>query len=372
MALVHENIGDFVLFPRDHSYHSMGSEEDIQSLNSSYEPYPTMSNYPPSAYYNSSHYPFESSKSQERQRFTPAGSPSPSISQAFDHPSSTTLSSASGASVQSTASSAVGSPYAHATHNLPCQDQWTESHQGLGIAPGVVQNNDGFGQDMAQWHGMDDGLIYDSSKFQDSFVGESEKVLLSPVSPSCSISLSVSSCSAQQDFLPAFSLPAQSMASNQSGNGRDLTIDTILEEANSKIQSPPAISPVSTSSTMASPLITQVNRRSFSSPVAPSSFKAPTTPASAMSPFSPNVAFPPRAQQQDSHRPSVTTGRARKTSTSSLDRYSPYGHPIPAAENAERFSFIQSQSPFFGQSSGRFIPPLESSCWFSLRVLFLS
>ena len=371
MALVHENIADFVLYPRGPSYTSMGSEADINGLNPGFEPYTAMPNYPPPAYYyNQPHYPFESSKSHEQQRFTPARSPSPSMSQALEHPPSTTLSSASGASVQSTTSSAVGSPYTHATHNLPSQDQWTESHHGLGIASGVVHSNDGFGQDMAQWGGIDDGLIYDSSKLQDSFVGESEKVLLSPISSSCSVSFPVPSCSAQQDYLPAFPLPSKAIASKRSGDERDITIDTILEEANSKIQSPCTISPATTCSTMASPVAAHVDTGHFSPPIAPNPFKSPTTPASAMSPFLPSAAFPPRVQR-GSRGQSVMAGRAQKASTSPIDRYTPYKRQTVAAERQEQISSVRSQSSFFGQSSGRFIAPLESSCWFSLRALVL-
>ena len=367
MALVHENVGDFVLFPRDPPYHhNMGSEDDINGLNSSYEQYPSMPAYSSAAYYNTPHYLFESAKSQDHHGFTPAGSPCPSISQALDHPPSTTLSSASGASVQSTASSAVGSPYSHATHNLPSQDQWTESHHGLGIASGVVHSNDGFGQDIPQWGGMENEMIFDSSKLQDNFVGESEKVSSSPVSPSCSAPLSMPSCSASQVFPSGFSFPSQAVAPTSSGNGRNITIDTILEEVNCTIQSSP--SPTSTCATSVSPVCVPLNPGSMSSPRIARSFRSPTTPASAMSPSFPSPAYSPRSRQPGLRRPSLTssnTSRAQRTSVSPTETYSPYVRSLPVPELQEQFPFVQSSSPFFGQSSGRFIPPLQSSCWFS-------
>ena len=374
MALVHESIGDFVLFPRDPSYHSMAPENDTHGLTSSYDSYSSMAAYPaaPPAYYNTSHYLYESTKPQEQQRFTPARSPSPSISQAFEHPPSTTLSSASGASVQSTASSAVGSPYSHATHNISSHDQWTESQHGLGIASGLVHSNDGFGHEMTQWGGIEDGLMFDNSKLQDSFVGESEKVLSSSISSSCSMPLPTSSSSAPQAFLPQFPIEPRTMASDPSTAGRNITIDTILEEVNSTIQSSPrTVSPASANSTRVSPLVAQASHGSFSSPIAPRSFKSPTTPASAMSPFFQSPALPQQNRQRVPRRHSVTASRAQNPSASPADRYSPYSRPNPVAQPTDQFPSVQSQNPFFGQSSGRFIPPLESSCWFSL-ILSLS
>ena len=371
MALVQETISDFVLFPRDPSYHNMESEDDTSGLNTSYDPYPSMSAYSaPPAYYNAPHYFFESAKPQDQHRFTPVGSPSPSISQALDHPPSTTLSSASGASVQSTASSAVGSPYSHATHNLPSQDQWTESHHGLGIASGVVHSNEDFGRDMAQWGGMENELLFDSSKLQDSFIGESENLpSSSPISRNCLASLSIPSCSAPQDFISGYSLPHQSVASNPSGNSRNVTIDTILEEVNSTIQSSPrTASPISTSSTRISPVTAPTKH----SPQGHRSFRSPTAPASAMSPSFPNTSFASWTQRRGPQRQSVMTGpdsKSPRNSVSPTDRHAPYARPFSGPESQAHFPSFHSSSPFFGQSSGRFIPPLQSSCWFSLLIL---
>lgn len=108
---------------------------------------------------------------QYHQRYTSSGSASPSISQSLDHPPST-LSSASGASGQSTASSTVGSPYSLATHSLTSQDAWSEPNQGLGIAPDIV-HNDGFTQDIFSSSSLENDLCFQGGKFPDNFVGES-------------------------------------------------------------------------------------------------------------------------------------------------------------------------------------------------------
>lgn len=107
---------------------------------------------------------------QRQPRYASSGSASPSIPQSLDNPPST-LSSTSGASGRSTASSTVGSPYSLATHSLPGQDTWSESNQGLGIAPDIVRN-DGFTHDAFPGSSIESELCYQDAKFSDSFVGE--------------------------------------------------------------------------------------------------------------------------------------------------------------------------------------------------------
>ncbi|KAL8729846.1 MAG: hypothetical protein Q9166_004487 [cf. Caloplaca sp. 2 TL-2023] len=127
-----------------------------------------------SHYYNASHFLMDGPKDQTQryqQRHTPSGSASPSIPQSLEHPPST-LSSASGASGQSTASSTVGSPYSLVTHSIPGQDAWSEPHQGLGIAPDII-HNDGFPQDVFPNGGLENELCFHDPKFPDSFVDPS-------------------------------------------------------------------------------------------------------------------------------------------------------------------------------------------------------
>ncbi|KAL8782824.1 MAG: hypothetical protein Q9213_005063 [Squamulea squamosa] len=127
-----------------------------------------------SHYYNASNFASDSLKDYSEaypQRHTPSGSASPSVLQSLEHPPSI-LSSTSGASGQSTASSTVGSPYSLPTHSLPSQDTWGELNQGLGIAPGII-HNDGFSQDAFPSGGLESDMCFKEGKFPDSFVDPS-------------------------------------------------------------------------------------------------------------------------------------------------------------------------------------------------------
>lgn len=112
-----------------------------------------------------------------QQRYTPSGSASPSFAQSLDHPPST-FSSASGASGQSKTSSTAGSPYSLAAHHRPHQDSWSESHQGLGIAPGILHSGS-FTRDDFSGGTLEGELFFPEGKLSDSFVGESGRFALS-------------------------------------------------------------------------------------------------------------------------------------------------------------------------------------------------
>ena len=196
MALVHESIGDFVLFPRDQAYcdpRSTDFRQGFAGFDSDHAntiamqqqyPHPGIASFDHSSsmpvyssgqsnYYNATDFLFDGSKDHTRpyqQRQTPSGSVSPSLPQSLDHPPST-LSSTSGASGQSTTSSTVGSPYSLATHSLPGQDTWADLNQGLGIAPDII-HNDGFPQDPFPSGGLENEFCFQTGKFSDSFVGE--------------------------------------------------------------------------------------------------------------------------------------------------------------------------------------------------------
>ncbi|KAL9011980.1 MAG: hypothetical protein Q9173_003222 [Seirophora scorigena] len=105
---------------------------------------------------------------QHQPRYASSGSASPSIPQSLDNPPST-LSSTSGASGRSTASSTVGSPYSLATLSLPGQDTWSESNQGIGVAPDI-DRKDGFTHDAFSGSSIESELCYQDAKFSDSFV----------------------------------------------------------------------------------------------------------------------------------------------------------------------------------------------------------
>ena len=396
MAKVYSSVNDFVLFPRDQPY--MGTlDPRLDNFNNmhyqpnsisnmhrhggfsgeastSYESYPPVSAYSsaPSAFFGAPNVPYESQKGnmgRPLRRQTPPGSPSPSISQAFDHPPST-LSSASGASAQSTASSADGSPYASATHILPYEDKWSGPLQGLGIAPGIV-SSESFSQDSFPSANFEHDLMLENNKFP-NYVGECGEnfPLSSSLSQSCA-SL-VSSGLASQISVPAF--PSWRLALDMTTGTKDATIDSILQEANSKIQKPvQLISPVSAA---ASPASFTSKHQTTSSTQRKTSYRSPLTPASAASRFPSCVTSPlgsgahlflghPIIPLDDVKEPG-----SPQQSPERRHSYNRSTTPPPISQH--QFCYDQSQSPFFGQSSGRFVAPLESSCRFSLLSPFPS
>ncbi|KAL9614655.1 MAG: hypothetical protein Q9167_000860 [Letrouitia subvulpina] len=220
--------------------------------------------------------PKEHHRSAHQRRHTPSGSASPSIPHSFDHPPSV-VSSMSGASGHSTASSAVGSPYSLAAQALPGQESWPETNQGLGLAPDIV-HNDGLSHDFFSRHPMENEFSFNNSKLHNSFVGEFRDFQSSLLSnrhsvPAAPISLAPTS----QSFLPV--LPS-SLALDTSFAKRDITIDSVLEEADSNgSASTHLISPVSARLT---PSSSDVKQPSFARQTTKSLFKSPTTPASAI------------------------------------------------------------------------------------------
>lgn len=393
MAKVYHGASDFVLFPRDQSYldtfdprlgddfsgmqYIPNTASDMHrhreysgQANSSYESYPPISAYSASNYFAAPNMPFEAHKGivgQSLSRHPSSGSPSPSVSQTFDHPPST-LSSASGASAQSTASSADGSPYANATHSLPYQEKWPEPLHGLGIAPEIA-NGEGFNNDPFPPTNFDNDLMLEGSKFA-NYVGEYHKNFSPSFPSSRSMGPSLSSSSPSQNCVPAFSSPP--LALDTTSGNRDVTIDSILEEANNRIPYPThLVSPASAPSTTVSPTsLTEIHRN-----VSPSeqkrSFRSPKTPASAVSrcPSRDRDCSPHGSGEHVSQQPlnaPLDHTRAQSSPQTSPKRFSSFSHSTPPADGQAHYE--KFQNPFFGQSSGRFVAPLESSCWFSLLL----
>ena len=397
MALVHDSFCDFVLFPRNPSSYldmldargdngfdglhynpptmSNMQQNFTDSASNTYDPYPSASTYPSgsSAYYTASQLALDPPKGvarQETRRWTPSGPPSPSVSQSYEHPPSA-VSSVSGASGQSTASSVVGSPYSHATQSLPGQKHWTDPHLGLGIAVGTCYN-DTFVNDIFPSSNIDHDLMFEDDKYPNNFVGKSGNISTSSISTSHSDPSAVSFSPPSQNLISALHAPP--LALDTSVAAHHITIDTILEEVNSGIAaSPQSNSRASGVSKKASPT---TPRGPFPVPSIPhmaSSFKAPTTPTSAMS-FAPRGFSPPTSRQRPLRRHSTAVCgdmNVQRSSTASSGRFHPYGRPILPPVPLNQSHENQSQPPFFSQSSGKYIAPLESSCWFSL-IVFLS
>lgn len=392
MALVHDSHNDFILFPRDQyldmlesklddsfdslDYSTLEMHQRLSELTGTYDSYPSTAAFSNSSlnYYEGGalNYAVGFSKENERlnqQRFTPCGSPSPSISQSFDQPPSI-LSSTSGASAHSTASSAVGSPYHHDTSQVSGHENWSESHQGLGIAPGISQH-EGYGTELFPLTDLSSEVVFDEDKYSSSsFVGESSKIFSSSVSSRTTlVPASISSSSFLQSLKSAHFAPP--LALDTSVATRILAMDTIPAEH--RIRSRTSITdPDSANSTYSSSKFfgnnSSFHRPIFSSPVQ-SVFKSPTTPASAMSPFASRVAPPPSSRHHETSSSCVVSSIGSRTerpssSCSQFARSHPRPNKLPSHQRHSHFN--QSHSPFFSQSSGRFIAPLESSCWFSL------
>ena len=312
---------------------NMQQDRDFSGhASASYESYPQLAAYSSasSAYFGARNDPFEAAKAGPSiHRHNPSGPPSPSPSQIFENPSSN-MSTASGASGQSTASSADGSPYANPQHSLPYQEKWEPL--GLGLGPEIV-NTEVYNPTSFQGTSFDNEFMLDDSKFPHC-VGEYEKNFSPSFPTSHSVTSSMSAASALQSHLPALcSLP---LAMDAKPKQRNVTIDSILEEANSRIRNPKnLISPVSSASVTTSPTIGP-SKQSNASPVGRrKSFKSPVIPASANSP---------------QHSPRQLHS---------------YGRPARPPTSPSQVQFHNTQNSFFCQSSGRFVAPLESSCWFS-------
>ena len=364
MALVHDSIGDFVLFPRDQAYcdflHAK-PEETFGSLQynhsassamqqsfadrevSAFEAYSSAHTYPSGGtnFYNAHTNTLDNTREANRpdqRQYTPSGSASPSIPNSLDHPPSI-LSSASGASGHSTTSSVAGSPYSLTAHNFPGQEMWTGSNQGLGIPPGIV-HNDGFGQDGYSASNLDHELsFHDNSKYPNSFVGEFGKISLRSQPTSRSVpafldstfpSLLSSFASAPQEFLQSLSSSPPIMDTSF-GDRHDYLDPSVGNVQSQDLQPTHSASPDSVTPVNQLPGADQSiehNNLQFRNGA---SFTSPTVPASAIAA---NVSW----------------------------RSSAPPHGLLESESPS-FSFYP-QSPSFHQSNGRFIAPLQSSCWF--------
>ena len=384
MALICDSFSDFVLFPREQQYHNMPesrpqdafapyqyqTSSDFHSYPeapaTSYEAHPTNPSYPlpPSTFYDTSDFSFSAPQNMFKHQLQrhPSQSPSTSVSRTLDHPPSI-LSSTSGASARSTASSVVGSPYHHATHGLSEQDAWSEATCGLGIGQGVLEHNETLGHEAFRFGASDNELNFDNERFPNNFVGEYSTLLSLPKSAAPSLPFSVPVSSASESFISAYSTPPLPLETSMAE--RNVTIDTILEDINSNFErTMPEISPSSTASVNLSPTAYHCRGQGYPIPHAQGSFKSPTTPASAMSPLVSRAASPFVSQRPGLRR---QTSKDSRFPSSPSSRSHPYKRPTVSPSSLHQSEQLQfRQNLFFGQSSGRFVAPLQSTCWFSL------
>jgi hypothetical protein len=285
---------------------------------------------PYSLYENPSFYfdtPPENFQSEMYRSASLNGSLKPSSHHSSEFPPST-LSSASGHSISSASSYAVGPPYSGHAHTFSHQESWVNPTEGLG------QNAcyQGFvGMD------LDSELAFGShDKLSDDFLGECANLSSARKSSGCV-------------FLGEFSSIPVPLQPSLTPSPEPLTIESILERANSSsiTQSPQSPDPSHVMSI-------DKERRQSMKPT--SLFKPSTTPASAC----------PRIPKVLQHLP-LELPWPPITQSSALDSPTCQMSPSPVTNMEDSFRII-----FFAQSSGSFMPPLESSCVFFSSVVFLS
>ncbi len=230
------------------------------------------------------------------------------------------------ASAPSATSSAMGSPHSIHGHVVPVPE-WAP--HGLGLNPSIVGfDNYGQGNEYTfQPTGMDDFALEFNAAKPNGFVGECENVSRSASRQHGSISSNCESLSSLSTFV--ISPKAMDAPTDQMRTG----------PASMSMASP--ISPVST-------VGTDFRDDVFKSPVSafsksPSDSRRPSRAFNA--PLYASASTIPRTQDMRSSISSISQICASETSPS----YATY-----------------HQSPFFSQSSGNFVAPLESSCRFPL------
>ena len=374
MAVVHNSFNDFVLFPQRDGpfldFVELSKPQDVfQALpfdmNANYQPElssPEATNYEcfstasaaygakDMGYYDTSRLAVNEPKSSFRP--TASTSPSSSLSHSLDHAPSN-VSNASGASGQSTASSTVGSPYSQTTQGVPAgQDQWIVAGHGLGIASGLA-TSDAFSGAYHPFSPEADHLTFED-KFSGSFVGEFAQVPRhsTPISSANSSPTSYSSSSRSQNL----SSPKTKPVNPELAATLSRSIDTILEEGNGPATDPLSLTFSSSNSTRHPSLIHQTTH-AWQPAEDPAVFRSPTAPASStMNTLPSGYATPNRTYDSDPSRASDQEQAKRQH----------HHHPAASPTSPIYSSKSHFQSPFFTQSSGNFVAPLESSCWFSL------
>ena len=226
------------------------------------------------------------------------------------------------ASGPSATSSAMGSPHSIHGHIVPVPE-WTP--HGLGLNPSIVSyDNFSNGNEFTfGTSGMDDFALDLNPAKPNGFVGECKNVSRSASRQHGSISSNPESLSSLSTFVPS-----------------PRTVDMSTSPATSRSMASPS-TPVSA--------VRRDSRDDF--------FKSPSVSAYSGSPLSsrrPSQAF-------NAPLPAVSSAAGRTHSPTSAVSQSFTSESIPSYTTYH-------QSPFFSQSSGNFVPPLESSCRFPLSI----
>jgi hypothetical protein len=266
----------------------------------------------------------------------------PDLSNAEQHIPS--LSSASGPSIASASSSAIGSPYSGTTHNF--HETWVDTNHGLGLQAAMA--TDLFPHDYMGSTVETESTFY-PDKLSNNFVGESKSISsdvksesLFPTAASCLFESSSStlqtSSSLEEHHIVSKGTPTQATSVVACMNSQGSPVPPILSPAENVVSPSPDVP-------------------RFKSPISPASTRRRST-----KPYSPVLGRPHRAHAQSIG----TLGRIVKRSPSIFPRT--FNSSLPSSPSLANISTLHSfQNSFFNQSSGNFLPPLESSCWFSLN-----
>jgi hypothetical protein len=256
-----------------------------------------------------------------------------------------TLSNASAASIPSNNSSTVGSPYSAHAQAVSSQDSWSSSNTGLALGSTIL-SNDNYDQGFGGVELESEMRFSLHGKMAEDFVGESNFSSV-PNRPATSAS---SGKPQSSGLSPKPAMVEGSVA------GDCVTIDAVLARASSAI----------TPSLFHSSARCQSLAVSSSTPTESSQTTSQPPKAVIQSPSN------SRSPTQVSKAPSFSS-QSFSSATSALAHASNSGNPPinmssfdtkanpTTAPYASRF-----HSHFFAQSTGNFMPPLESSCSFFL------
>ena len=324
------NNHDFTLYPyqdmwnNDQTYLTSSTYADQQYLNAT-----TFDDFQAAqAYGQPDPYSYGTSQSFSSKNNLPAPSsnysPANSASHSFELQQPPVLSSTSdsGASAHSTMSSAMASP----SMQPQPSNEWIQ--QEMNIIPGIVQQ-DNFSHDVFATTGFDFETIPVTDK---GCVGELS-----------AISSSQQSRNVSPIKFPSFPTPFDCLRDSNNfasfpANGTWSNSMNMLPAT--RVEIPPSVA-------------SSLTPHSESISPSESVFKSPSTPASATSPVLERV----RGKRQASvalPAPKRARGTSPLTQAMSYDE-----SDLPARPNAPPPTFT---SPFFSQSSGSFVPPLELSC----------
>ena len=232
------------------------------------------------------------------------------------------ISSASGPSLPSASSSTVGSPHSGHSHPISSADSWTSAIN-FNAHPAIA-NSEGF---VSDYSGVDFGHEHafgTATKLQDNFVGKC--VDLSSF-PTRSSTFSVKCSSSNLPFIqrPPFSASPEPVAAESFERSSEAAPSRLVR-GNASVRTPQQH-------------ILQT-------------FKQPTTPASA------------RSRTPSTSSSSIIRAPISGLTVPSQSPSRSYPPPLSPALSPPQHVPNQFQSHFFAQSSGTFMPPLESSCSF--------